>query len=193
VPIVNDVVSEGVEPFRVRLSNPTGHAAAGPQADAAVTIAKSDPLPAGTVFTDSDGDVVTFRMTGPGTPELYLTNGRGPVAELDLAGSDPEKTVVGFGVKRPAGGAGNGHAGVGQVVETDGLGPKTLALAKADVTGAGLQFNGYVGSVAVGDVSNGADVTLAGSPPPKARPVTITAGVVSATGRPSPSPGRSAA
>ena len=115
----------------------------------------------------------------------YRTDGGGGISEIDLTDTDPARSVVTLAVKKPVGGTGDGRVRVGEV---DGLdltrpaGARLLSLAKADlvgegVAGEGVRLNGYLGALVIGDVENGADVTLAGprrpsrpTPAPRSRP-----------------------
>jgi hypothetical protein len=138
------------------------------------------------VVTDPDGDLVTLKLAGKvGSLTYYLTNDTGPISEVDLIGTDPAKSVVSILVKKPRGGTGDVRTTIGEVDGVGTAGARSLALAKADLIGAGIDgtgiaFNGYVGSVALGNVSNGADITLGGAAPakPKNAAVKIVAGVI---------------
>jgi uncharacterized delta-60 repeat protein len=179
VPLVHDNLSEGNEAFNVTLSAPTGEAVVGLQGTATVTIAKHHPLAMGTTFTDADGDLVTVRMNGPvGTSAFYLTDGSGPISEIDLAGTDPLQSSISIVVKKPKGGTGDGRVGVGEVDLADGSGVRSVSMPTADLVGAGVNFNGYVGTLIVGNVDNGADIRLSGAAPPKGLPTRIVAGVI---------------
>jgi hypothetical protein len=173
VPITADSLSEGDETFSVNLNSPTGGALLGTPATSAVVIAKNSFLTAGSTFTDVDGDLVTLKITGPGALNYYLTNGTGPVSEIDLSGTDPAKTVVSVKVKKAAGG--NGHFDVGEIT---GTGVRTLSLSAADLIGSGINLSSFLGSLTIGDVKNAADISLAGSPPSLGRTTAITAGVI---------------
>ncbi|HEX3147588.1 MAG TPA: ELWxxDGT repeat protein [Gemmataceae bacterium] len=177
ITIRDDDVSEGWETIKLALTSPGGNAGLGNQSTAVLTIQPSDAKPGGTTFTDADGDLVTMKLAGKvGSLNYYLTNGIGPIAKMDLAGTDPSKSIVSVGVKKPKGGNGNGRVQIGEV---DGTGAKSLALAKTDVTGAGIHLTSFVGSLVVGDIKNGADITLAGAPPKPGLGTKITTGVIS--------------
>ncbi|HEX3151269.1 MAG TPA: Ig-like domain-containing protein [Gemmataceae bacterium] len=181
VPIVDDTpLNEGAENFTIALDSPTGNAVLGTQSAAPVIIAKSnertinaaDKSPQAT-FTDSDGDLVTLKLSGKvGTLKYYLTNGTGPISEIDLIGTDSTKSVVTISVSKPKG---DGRIGIGEI---DGTGVKTLTLAKADLLGAGINLTSFLGSVTIGDIKTGADITLIGAPPKAGQGTKITAGVI---------------
>jgi hypothetical protein len=70
-----------------------------------------------------------------------------------------------------------------QIKEIDGsdaAGLRSLSLAKADLVGAGISLNGYLGLLAIGDIGTGAALNLAGPAPakPKNAGTWITAGVI---------------
>jgi hypothetical protein len=182
VPVAADGVSEGTESFNLTLSSPTGNGLAGPQSTATVTIAKSNGITIdGTskvtksTFTDADGDQVTISLGGKvGTLTYYLTNGKGPISEIDLAGTDPTKSTVSFSVKKAKTGS-DGRFGIGEV---DGTGLKSFTAKTGDVTGAGFNLTGFIGSLTVGNISNGADLELLGPIPTTKSATAITAGVI---------------
>jgi hypothetical protein len=185
VAIAADGINEGRETINLTLSSPTGNAQAGPRAAAPITIAPSDGVTiAGSskitksTFADADGDRVTVALGGKaGTLTYFLTNGRGPIAEIDLAGTVTLKSTATISVKKPKGGTGDKRVGIGEV---DGSGFKSFTAKAGDLTGAGFNLSGYAGSITVGNVENGADFLLPGAVP-AAKPrsaVTITAGVI---------------
>jgi len=134
------------------------------------------------VITEPDGDQVTLKLGGKvGSLTYYLTNGAGPISEVDVIGTDPTKSTVSITVKKPKGGTGNGLTTIGEIDGMGTAGLKSLSMAKADLTGDGIAFNGYVGSITVGDVRNGADITLNGTattPKGVPRSTRITAGQI---------------
>ena len=163
-----------VRPGPERANAPTGHATIGPQAAATVTIAKHRPLAPGATFTDADGDLVTVNLLGPaGTAAVYLTDGFGPISELDLSGTDSARSVLRISVKK--GPLGDGRVAIDEVV---GTGVKLFAAPKADLVEAGMTFTSFVGSLSLGNVENGADLALAGAPPTANGATAITVGVI---------------
>ncbi|HEX3151537.1 MAG TPA: Calx-beta domain-containing protein [Gemmataceae bacterium] len=178
IPINVDSLSEGRETINLSLTNVTGNAALGATATSVLTIAPSNGISGGTPSVDVDGDIVTPKLTGPGALIYYLTNGQAPISEIDLFGTDASLSSVSLTVKKSKIGAGNGRVDIG---ELDGVRAKSLALAKADLTGAGVTMTGYVGALTIGAVKNGADILLntTAEVPPKLKLTTkITAGVI---------------
>ena len=186
VPITLDAINEGRESFTLTLSSPTNGAVLGSQSTATFNIAKSngvtinatDKSPQSTI-TDSDGDQVTIKLAGKvGALTYYLTNGKGPIAEIDIVGTDSSKSVVSVTVKKPKGGTGDGRVAIGAI---DGTGVKSLSLTGADLDGLagnGIELTSFLGSLSIGAIENGADIALAGAPPRAGLGTKITAGVI---------------
>jgi hypothetical protein len=184
--VPHDGLSEGKETVFLGLTGATGNAVLGGQATATLTIRPSDGVTVQATakspraaFTDGDGDRVTVSVGGKtGGLTFYRTNGGGGISEIDLMGTDPAKTTVTVAVKPAAGRDGRVRIG-----EIDGTGLKSLKARSADLVGAGLNLTGFLGSMTVGDVLDGADLILGGAPP--AKPVNagtrITAGRLSGT------------
>jgi uncharacterized membrane protein YgdD (TMEM256/DUF423 family) len=186
IPISDDTVSEGKEWFGLTLSAPTGNAVLSSPATTSVSIAKSDGItfnatdksPQVTV-ADSEGDQQTVRLGGGlGSLTYYLTDGHGPIAAIDLSGTDPAKSTLSITVKKPRGGTGDGLVAIGDIT---GSGLRSLSLGKNPLDGSigdGIHLTGFLGSLTVGDVKNGADITLAGPAPKAGQGFKITAGVI---------------
>jgi len=184
--ITDDTLNEGKESFSLTLSNPTGNAVLGSQAATTVTIAKDDGKTVNATdkspqiaVTDPEGDQETVRLGGGlGSLTYYLTNGQGPVAEIDLAGTDPTKSTLAITVKKPRGGTGDGLVGIGEI---DGTGLKSLSLGKNYLDGTagdGIHLTGFLGSLKLGDITNGADIFLAGPAPKAGQTIKIAAGAI---------------
>ena len=137
-------------------------------------------------FTDADGDEVTVTLGGKvGTMTIYRQNGAGDITEIALAGTDRARSKVTVAVKKPRGVTTDGRVQLGEVT---GTGAKKLGLGKADLVGTGLAGDGirltsFLGSLIIGDVRNGADITLGGAPPlkPANAGTRITAGRIQGT------------
>ena len=193
IPITNDTLSEGKESIHLTLSNPTGLAVIGPTGTAVVTIAPSDgitisgtDLKPSSTFTDADGDLMTINLGGKvlGSSLTYyltngvktgtaITNGSGPISEIDLTGTDPLHTTVTVAVKK--GKAGDGKIAIGEV---DGTGFKSFTAKGSDLIGTGFALTGFAGSITVADVKNGADFELGGAAPTAKLGTKVTAGVI---------------
>jgi Calx-beta domain/FG-GAP repeat len=178
IPINVDAFSEGRETINLSLIGVTDNAALGTMATSVLTIAPSNGKAGGNPSVDVDGDIVTPKLTGPGALIYYLTNDQAPISEIDLFGTDASLSSVSLTVKKPKGGVSDGRVGIG---EFNGVRAKNLALAKVDLTGAGITMTGYVGTLTVGAVKNGADIhlnTTAEALPKLTSATKITAGVI---------------
>ena len=119
---------------------------------------------------------MTLKIAGPGSLNYYLTNGAGPVSQIDLSDTDPAKTVVSVKVKKPSTGGGNGRFEVGEIA---GTGVRTLSLAAADLVGPGINLSSFLGSLTIRTIKNGADITLTvrrlrSDVQPRLRPASLT-------------------
>ncbi len=177
IPIIDDTISEGKETIYLALSTPTGNSSLGTNIATDLIIDKSDGRTAGTQpFTDYDGDLVTIKLNGRvGTLTYYLTNGTGPIAEIDLDSTSPTKSSVAVVVKKPRHGTGDGRINIGEV---DGSGLKSFTARSSDLVGAGIHLDGFIGSLTIGDVLNGADIELAGTGPTANSATRIVTGVI---------------
>jgi hypothetical protein len=189
IPLLDDGKSHGLESFSVVLDTPGGNALVGPIATATITLDKAHGvvvpgvLPKGQKapgpFKDVDGDAVTVGLGGKAAGSdltYYLTDGVGPIEEIDLSHTDPMKSTVTVRVKKAKAG-GDGRVGIGTVVD-DGTGLKGFTAKTGDLFGAGILLTGFVGSVVVGDVGDGANLVLAGPAPTAKSAVKLTAGVI---------------
>jgi autotransporter-associated beta strand protein len=128
-----------------------------------------DPLPKGTrTYKDTDGDIYTVRLTGPGTVEALIAdptgNGPGPIDRIMVQGTDPTKSSLSIAVKK--GPNGDGLVSVGSIT---GSGLKNIAVRASDLVGSGVDLVGPLGSLAVHDVLPGTSVIAAGTPDQKTR------------------------
>jgi hypothetical protein len=87
--------------------------------------------------------------------------------------TDSAKSVLHITVKKATNG--DGRVAIDSVL---GTGVKVFSAPKADLTGAGMNFSSFVGSLTIGNIENGADVTLSGAPPTAKGATAITAGVI---------------
>jgi hypothetical protein len=190
ISIPDDPLNEGRETFNLKLVNPVGQAPLGLIDAQAVIgpndgllIKATDPKPSGVITDDVllTGDLVTVALGGKlGTATVFLTDpdgdGRGPIELIALAGTDPAKSTLTVTTKKQANGTGDLRVSVGAIT---GTGLKALTAAKADLDGAGINLTGYVGTLAIGNVSNGADISTTTAAPPLPTSATkITAGVI---------------
>ena len=126
------------------------------------------------------GDLVTVALGGKvGTAEVFLTDhdgdGRGPIELIALGGTDRLKSTLTITTKKQPGGTGDLRVSVGAIT---GTGLKALTGTKADLNGAGISLNGYLGELTIGNVSGGADIITLASPPKPTSATKITAGVI---------------
>ena len=177
ISIVDDSLCEGNETIHLALSSPSGNAKLSGDNATDLVIDKSDGRAAGpTPFTDSDGDMVTIKLNGKvGTLTYYLTNGTGPIAEIDLDSTSSTKSSVAITVKKPRHGAGDGRISIDEV---DGSGLKSFTAKSSDLVDAGFHLTGFLGSLRIGDVRNGADLDLAGTGPTTKSSTRIVTGVI---------------
>lgn len=129
-------------------------------------------------FTDADGDRYTIKLTGPGLVSFAMNDldgdKRGSIQQLKLTGTDPNKSVLSVSVSKfkgkkaspgvPAQPAGDGLVSLAEILGVENAGLKSINAGTANLTGNGISFNNYVGSVRVRDVANGADITTGAHP-----------------------------
>jgi hypothetical protein len=184
-----DGLSEGDETILLQLSNPTpvngvgGGAKLGTVTDSTVTIARSDPVVLSATnkftqkFTDSDKDIVTVKLTGSktGTVNVYLDNQtpaslQGPISLIDLVGTDPNASlaITVTKAKKTVNPTADGVATIGGI-SAPGL--KVLSAGKINLDGdfgPGINVAGFLGTLTLGNVLNGADISAgAGTKPTK--------------------------
>jgi parallel beta-helix repeat protein len=190
IPIVNDSKNEGKETFDVKVQSPTGGAILGTNAVAKVVIAPSDgDVIDGTAkkpfatMSDADGDVVKVTLGGKvGKATVYRTDtdgdNMGPIELIVLTGTDSAKSTLSIQTAKPKGG-GAGDLRV-NIDEIKGTGLKGITAKKSDLTGAGINLSSFLGSLTIGDIRNGADITLTGAPPakPKSPGTKLTVGQI---------------
>jgi autotransporter-associated beta strand protein len=128
-----------------------------------------DPLPKGTrTYKDTDGDIYTVRLTGPGTVEALIAdptgNGPGPIDRIMVQGTDPVKSSLSVSVKKSK--TGDGYDSVGEI---DGSGLKSIAARKSDLVGAGVTLTGPLGGLTIHDIAHDVSVIAAGTPDLKTR------------------------
>ncbi|HVK13186.1 MAG TPA: Ig-like domain-containing protein, partial [Gemmataceae bacterium] len=169
IPILQDGLNEGKELITLGLT-PTPNLPPGqlPPAlglsEAAAAIAPSDGQGPGT-YLDSDNDKVTIKLGGRTGSLLFFRtdpdgDGRGPIELIELTGTLPNplrpKAVLNITVKKAlATTADGGTVNLGAVT---GPGLKAINAPKANLNLEGVNLTGYLGSLKIGNILNGADV-----------------------------------
>jgi uncharacterized repeat protein (TIGR01451 family) len=135
------------------------------------TVAVGKVVPAYTVATnskpnvaqivDTDGDNVTVSLKGPGSLQVRVlgSNNHGPIDQIVLTGTGASSALT-IQVKKPKGGTGDGLVNVGSI--TSGGSLKSISGAAVNVTGAGIQVGGNLGTLKLNDVLNSA-IVVSGS------------------------------
>ena len=169
-----DALNEGKELINLTLTNPSGIVTLD-QPTAVLAIAPSDgqvinaapvlPQRPFAKFTDTDGDVATVRLGGrQGTATVYRTdpdgNGFGPIELIHLDGTLPDplrpRAVLTVGVTKGKFTVDGGTIGLGAVT---GSGLRLIQARRANLNGDGINLNGYLGALVIGNVVNEADIT----------------------------------
>jgi hypothetical protein len=180
VEILPDTLNEGRELINLTLSGATGSIGAPGlgTTTAAVAIAPNDPQGPGT-YLDQDGDKVTIRLTGQtGSLQFYRTDpdgdGRGPIELIVLNGTMPDpahpRANLVIAVAKAKTSTDGGTVQLGGIT---GSGLRGISARKANLTGDGIDgngyldgihLNGYLGSLLIGNITDGADVTTLANP-----------------------------
>jgi hypothetical protein len=130
---------------------------------------------AGSTYTDSDGDTVKVRLTGPGRVAVVQEDedgdGRGPIDQILLQNTNPAKSSS-LTITVVKSKTGDGQVGIGKV---EGSGLASFSAAAANLVGSGIDLAGALGSLKIWDVSNGADIRAT---PKAGQSVSITAHVI---------------
>ena len=170
VDILDDTANEGKEVVNLTLNNATGNAITGTTSDFIGDCAKRRILIAADSQTElkdvlrpgwRSGNRDSWRQLG--TAKVYMTDpdgdGKGPIELITLAGTDSTKSTVTIKVKKLKGGTGDVLVGLGAVT---GTGLKSFTAPAADLNGDGFNLTGYLGSLTVHGVQNGADIITVG-------------------------------
>jgi Calx-beta domain/FG-GAP-like repeat/Bacterial Ig-like domain len=169
VTLLDDSLNEGKEIFNLALTNPVGSPGLG-LTTATVAIAPSDGQGPGK-YLDQDGDKVTIKLNGKTGSLLWFRtdpdgDGKGPIELIELTDTlpDPLKPKAVLAITVTKGSKFNdGTVNLGAIT---GPGLKTINARKANLNLEGIDLNGYLGSLVIGNISNGADIaTLATSNP----------------------------
>jgi hypothetical protein len=171
IPILDDTLNEGEEFIHLTLTNPIGIPALG-LTTATVAIAPSDPQGSGTYF-DQDGDKYTIKLAGKTGSLLYYRtdpdgDGKGPIELIELTGTLPDplkpKASLAITVRKSKTSTDGGTVGLGAI---SGTGLRSISARKVNLTGDGIDLNGYLGALTIGNILNGADVTTLTTTNPK--------------------------
>ncbi len=193
--INTDGLSEGAERILLQLDNaqPPG-AQVGAVDTATLTIAPSDPVPLNAAnkftqkFIDDDQDTVIVKLTGKqtdatATVNVYLDNQtpaslQGPISFIDLVNTDPAKSNLLINVikaKKAVNPTANGITTIGGV-NAPGLNLLNAGKVNLDgLLGPGITDSGFLGSLTLGNVLNGADISAGSSPDAKRTKVKLGA------------------
>ena len=167
IPILDDKLS-GNQTVNLTLTNPTNGAALGPQGAATLTIVNNDAPYGPGPFLDSDGDKYTVTLSGPGTAGIMLNDpdgdGHGSINSILLQGTTAATTLT-VTVTKAAGG--DGKVSIGRIVSVAGStgdgSLKAILAGQSDVIGTGVTLAGTVGQLTLGNLANGADITVGGT------------------------------
>ena len=163
----SDLAAGASIPFSYTVTNPAPGAVS---ATTTVSANETDPIAgnnsavAGSIVTppftvasnpkaiaDGDGDIVAVTLKGAGTMEVHLVEGHDPINSIVLTGTDAS-SVLTIQVKKAK--AGDGLVNIGSIVSDGGL--KSITGKAVNLTGAGVQLGGSLGSLTVHAMSNSA-------------------------------------
>lgn len=171
ITVLPDSQNEGKELINLVLTNPTGNPGLG-MMSAKAAILPSDGQGPGKYF-DSDFDAYTIRLASKtGTLNYFRTdpdgNGFGPIELIELSNTMPDplrpKSALTVTVKKSPTSVDNGTVTIGAIT---GSGLRSINAKKSNLNLEGVYLNGYLGSLAVGNLVNGADVTTLATTNPK--------------------------
>ncbi len=150
-------------------------------------------------LTDVDGDTVTLILGGgvkKGNPvptaKVYITDpdgdGQGPIELIRLTDTDAARTTLTVQVKKPKVPKGTTppvtdvHVGLG-AIEKDPLavapvGLKLINAPLANLDGAGIHMDAYLGKAVLGNVEDGADIVTTGGTADQKQKTTLRLGIV---------------
>jgi hypothetical protein len=111
-------------------------------------------------YIDSDGDIYTVSLSGPGLVSVYMDdpdgNGHGPISQILL-----ENTTAASKLKitvRQAGGD-----GLVQVEEIIGANLGSISAPAVDIAGRGIHLSGMLGSLTMHDMDSGSAIYIGGA------------------------------
>ena len=163
IPILSDKVNEGKELINLTLDNPVGspNLAA---TTATVAINPSDGQGPGK-YLDDDGDKYRISLLGrTGSLVYYRTDpdgdGRGPIESIVLTDTLPDplhpRAGLVIAVTKVKTSTDGGTVGLGSIT---GSGLRYITARKANLNLEGINLDGYLGSLLIGNIANGADIT----------------------------------
>lgn len=161
IEVLGDINFEPDETFEVHLANSFG----GTLSDSfgVATIQNNDAAPSTVLlldgnsavkFFDSDGDLVTIRLSGAGSGEVFLEGGVGnnaDIASIQLTGTTFDKSKLQVTTKRFRG-VGGGQTNIGELLVDGGLKAFTT---KGNIIGAGIVASDAIGSIQFHDLIGG--------------------------------------
>ncbi len=174
IKILPDPLNEGTELVNLSLTNPVGNPLLG-LTTAVAAIAPSDGQLPGR-YVDQDGDKYTIKLAGKTGSLLYYRtdpdgDGRGPIDSIVLSDTlrDPLRpraslivSVSKFNSRTSP--PGDGTVDIGAI---SGSGLRMISARKANLVANGVNLDGYLGALVVGNIEDGADITTLATTNPK--------------------------
>jgi Calx-beta domain/Bacterial Ig-like domain len=171
IPILQDTLNEGKELINLTLANPTGSPSLGIAAATVAIIASDGDLPG--KYVDQDGDKYTIKLNGKTGSLLWFRtdpdgDGKGPIELIELTDTLPDplkpKATLAVTVTKVKTSTDGGTVGLGAIM---GTGLKSISARKSNLNLEGVNLSGYLGALTIGNISNGADITILATTNPK--------------------------
>ena len=113
-------------------------------------------------FTDQDGDTYSVKLTGAGKVAVVLSdpdaNGKGPIDQIIVQNTSSATSTLTITVTKAL--HGDGAVSIGRVAGSE---LKTLTASNSDLVGEGVRLSGFLGTLTVRDILNGAHVESGGT------------------------------
>ena len=113
-------------------------------------------------FTDQDGDTYSVKLTGAGKVAVLLSdpdaNGKGPIDQIIVQNTSSATSTLTITVTKAL--RGDGAVSIGRVAGSE---LKTLTASNSDLVGEGVRLSGFLGTLTVRDILNGAHVESGGT------------------------------